>query len=113
MGADAGNAQRRSTRIFFRGFERQRLKIAGGSLDSLGNVLKVVFDAFGVPHIGCACCKTLLRNFSGNPFGVSTDTGTPSNFSASILKPASVNRLVDSAGSIGKSRSLWTVWVPV
>ena len=65
-----------------------------------------------MPHRGRACCKTLLRNFGGNAFGVSTDTGTLSSFSASILKAASVSRLVNSAGSASKSRSLSSVSVP-
>src|SRR4029077_64567 len=60
-----------------------------------------------------ACRKTSLRNFGGNAFGLSTDTGTPSSFSASILKAASVNRLVDRAGSTSKSRSLCSVSVPL
>jgi hypothetical protein len=72
-----------------------------------------VFDAFGVLHRGRARCKTVLRNFGGNAFGVSTEAGTPSNFSASILKAARVKRLVDSAGSTSKSRSLCSVSVPV
>jgi len=91
---------------------RQGLKVAAGALDGLGNVPEVVFDAFGMPHRGRACCKTLLRNFGGNAFGVSTDTGTPRSFSASIFKAASVSRLVDSAGSTSKSRSLSSVSVP-
>jgi hypothetical protein len=84
----------------------QGLKIAGRSRDSLGNVPEIIFDAFGVVHSGRASRKTALRNFGGNALGVNTDTGTPSNFSASILKAASVNRPVDSAGSTSKSRSL-------
>jgi hypothetical protein len=65
-----------------------------------------------MPYRGRACCKSLLRNFGGNAFGVSTDTGTPSSFSAPILKAASVRRLVASAGSTSKSRSLRSVSVP-
>src|SRR5271157_486037 len=91
----------------------QGLKVAGRSFDGLRNVLQVVFETLGVLHRGRACCNTLLRNFGGKPFGVNTDTGTPSKFSASIFKPASVSRLVDSAGSTSKSRSLSSVSVPL
>ena len=92
---------------------RQGLKVVSGALDGFRNVSEVIFDAFRVLHKGRAWRKTVPRNFGGNPFGVSTDTGTPSNFSASILKAASVKRLVDSPGSTSKSRSLWSVSVPV
>jgi hypothetical protein len=70
-------------------------------------------DALGVPHKGRECCNTSLRNLGGKAFGVSTDTGTPRSFSASILNAASVNKLVDSAGSTSKSRSLSSVSVPL
>jgi hypothetical protein len=91
-------------------FERlkvwQGLKVAGRALDGLSNMPEVVFDAFRVLHRGRARRNTVLRNFGGKPFGVSTDTGTPSSLSASTLKAASVRRPVDSAGSTSKSRSL-------
>src|SRR5271157_2970104 len=91
----------------------QTPKVAGRSFDGLRNVLQIVLEALGVLHRGWACCNTWLRNFGGNPFGVNTDTGTPSNSSASIFKPAIVSRLVDSAGSTSKSRSLSSVSVPL
>lgn len=84
---------------------KQGLKIAGRLYDSFCNMLQVVLKALGMLHRGRACCNTWSRNFGGNPFRVRTDIGTPSNFSASIFKPAIVSRLVDSPGSTSKSRS--------
>ena len=53
------------------------------------------------------------RIFGGNALGVRTETGTPSKVSASRLNAASVKRLVFSAGSTSKSRSLCSSSVPV
>src|SRR5271165_5231182 len=90
-----------------------RLKVCRSAGDRLGDMLQVVFNALGVLHRGSACCRTLSRNFDGNPFGVDTDTVTPSNCPASICNLAMVNKLVDSVGSTSKSRSLSSVSVPV
>jgi len=91
----------------------QRFKVATGALDGLRNVAEIIVDALGVPHKGRECCNTSLRNLGGKAFGVSTDTETPRSFSASILNAATVNKLVDSAGSTNKSRSLSSVSVPL
>ena len=48
----------------------QRLERAGDALDGLGNMPKVIFDALRVVHTASACCKILLRNFSGKALGV-------------------------------------------
>jgi hypothetical protein len=74
---------------------------------------KVICDALRVVQSASACCKTSLRNFSGNALGVRMDTGTPSNCSASCLNAASVNRLVVSTGSTSKWRSHSSSSVPV
>jgi hypothetical protein len=100
-------------RVLLKGFEVwHRLKVIDGSVNRLRNVPHIIFDALRVLHRGWACCNTSLRNFGGSPFGVKTDTGTPSNSSASVFKPASVSRLVDCPGSTNKSRSLSSVSVP-
>ena len=77
------------------------------------DVFEVVFNTLGVRHSGSACCNTRSRNFTDKNFGVSTDTCTPSNSSASCSSPASVNKVVESVGSTSKSRSLPSVSVPV
>jgi len=101
-------------RIFFECFDAgQRLDMAASAVDSFGNVPKAIFDALRMPHKSRAFCKTSLRNFGGNALGVRTETGTPSNVSASRLNVASVKRLVFSAGSTSKSRSLCPSSVPV
>jgi hypothetical protein len=58
---------------------RDGLKIAYRSLNRLGNVFQIIFDALRVLHRGCAFCSTSSRNFGGNPLGVKTATGTPSS----------------------------------
>ena len=52
--------------------------------DRFGNMFKVILDPLRVHHSGAACARTRARNFGGNPLGVSTETLTPSNSSASL-----------------------------
>jgi len=76
-------------------------------------VVKIILYTLWVLHRGWACSNTSLRNFGGKPFGVKTDTGTPSNSSASVFNPASVSKLVECPGSTNRSRSLSSVSVPL
>ena len=88
-------------------------EIFGGTDDGLGHVFQVVFKTLRVRHRGSACRSTRSRNLADKNPGVSTETRTPSNASASFSRPASVSKVVASAGSTYRSRSLSSVSVPV
>ena len=54
--------------------------VALNALNGLKNVREVVRETLWiVAHTGTASASTASRNLSGNAFGVSTSTGTPSS----------------------------------
>src|SRR5215469_12169408 len=77
------------------------------------NVLQVILDALRMLHKGSACWRTRSRNFGERNPAVKTVTGTPSSCCASCSMPASVKRVVVSAASTNRSRSLSSVSVPL
>ena len=63
-------------------------------------------------HTGLASANTDARNLSGNPLGVSTSTGTPSNLRSSMRIALMSNNVVSGVGSMRRSRSLLSVSWP-
>src|SRR5436305_8958837 len=101
-------------RISLEGFPaRQRFKIASRAGNRFKNVLQIIFNTFRMLHRGCACCKTLFRNFIGKSLGVKTDTCTPNSCCASCSKPVRVNSVVEDVASTKRSRSLSSSSLPV